>query len=190
LLLLPSLFSDWTDSTEILASARDASGSYLKDTSKDFVSKAQQTIKAQAQEIKDLQEQIRRLTEEKALDIAQQPTTVVGTTVVDKITYQVLGTGPNAGKLLKKDWTKVVELGKVYKEWVILSEIQLNLGNQDKMVEAQNLSGLDFYRIPDGEHEGRLIQAVTGQSVLEAPEGKFIQWRLREEIKGKHQLLL
>jgi hypothetical protein len=164
-----------------------ASVEFAKDAEIRSLNKAN---KDQAKEITLLQEQIRKLSDEKNKSKGRLPTTTMGTKLIGNKIYHLLGSGPNSGKLLTKNWKKVHVDGKWYKEWTALSEIGLNLGNCAEMAEVKQIGGHDFYRVPDGEHQGKWMQAFTEHSFYDAPEGKFVRWVLREEIVGAADWIL
>ena len=146
------------------------------------------TIKEQEIEIAQLQDQVRRLSEARRPRV---PTTVAAATrVVGASIYHILQTGPNAGKLLTKTWRKVFIDGKWYKEWTAMSEIKLNMGNVKNPAEVERIGDMNFYRVPDGEHEGKWVQTISEQSFYESPEGKFVKWTLREEIEDGQRFIL
>ena len=63
------------------------------------------------------------------------------------------------------------------------------MGNIGEMVEVEQLGDLTFFKVPNGTHEGLLVEAVSENSIFEAPEGKFIKWTIREELPKEESLL-
>jgi hypothetical protein len=115
------------------------------------------------------------------------PTTSLGARMVGNRVYDLIGSGPNAGKLQTKTWKKIRIAGVDYKEWVVLSEVRLDMGNKGEMTEVRQIWAEDCHRIPDGKNGGKWI---SGDVIYETPEGKFLKWVLREEIKGDEEFIL
>ena len=53
-----------------------------------------------------------------------------------------------------------------------MSEIKLNMGNVENPVEVERIGDMNFYRVPDGEHEGKWVQTTSEQSLYESPQDR------------------
>ena len=104
------------------------SGKTSDEDKDEIIKKMGKALTAKDREIAKLQEQIRQMTEADADSRPRPVTTSIGKQVVGRVLYEVLGSGPNAGKLLTRDYKKVNMQGKAYKEWTALSEIKLHMG--------------------------------------------------------------
>lgn len=169
------------DFHRVAASGQDKS----QDEKDGIIEKQKATIRKQQKTIADLQKQIKKLSEAKG----KTPSVIVGKRTIGGKVYEILGSGPNAGKLLTKNWNKVFCGGKWYKEWSALSEIKLSMGYTGKPVLARH-GDMEMLQVPDGEHTGMFAQVVGGDSLYEFGEEKFIKWTLREEIVEEQRLSL
>lgn len=142
-------------------------------------------VKDKDAEIADLNQTITDLNEARRNADAIEPATYSGSRNIGTQLYQVLGSGPNAGKLVTKYWKKVFSNGKWFKEWTALSEIKLEMGNKSQCGEVKQIGEMHFWRVPDGEHQGVYVQAVSEHSYLVRPEGNFAKWTLREELPAE-----
>lgn len=148
----------------------------------DQIRQLQAQVKEKDDAIIELKQTIQEINAAKKDASLREPSTYSGTRRIGTRMFDVLGSGPNAGKLVTQQWKKIFSNGTWYKEWTALSQIKLEMGNKGKLVEVEKLGDMNFWRVPDGEHQGVYVQVVSEHSLVETQEGKFIKWTLREEL--------
>ena len=115
------------------------------------------------------------------------PSTSLGAQRIGNSTYELMGSGPNPGKLASQEWIKVRVDGITYKEWAILSEVSLNMGNTQRMTEKTHMMDGIFTKIPDGKNKGKWLSEHTE---VETKEGVYIKWLVREEVIEEGDFIL
>jgi hypothetical protein len=138
-------------------------------------------IAAQEKELDHLRAEVLRL------QGAAIPATSLGTKVIGRNIFDLMGSGDNVGKWVTQHWVKAFLDGKSYREWTILAEAEVKMGNRTEMTEKAVIGDKTFTLIPDGKNKGKWI---SEPEIFEAPQGIFVQWKLREEVEDKHKFVL
>ena len=73
-------------------------------------------------------------------------------------------------------------------EWTVLQEIGFRLPGTSGEEEASQVGDNRFYRISGGDHNGKLVQNLGANSIIEVEEGAFIKWIIHEELKEYGEL--
>ncbi|TAQ85694.1 hypothetical protein B7494_g5964 [Chlorociboria aeruginascens] len=148
-----------------------------------LISRQKTTIDAQRRTITALQNKVRGFEasqDPNSLSLDESAQAIQKLIIHDKL-YRILDKGPNVGKYLQVKPSRIEVNGKSYLEWIALSEIKLHMDSHGEVVPFIH-DGMEVYRVPDGEHEGLLVQTIGPNSIFELNDQKFIRWAVRKEV--------
>ena len=103
--------------------------------------------------------------------------------IIEKQEYQVIPSGPNAGKLVCDDFQILEHEGQKYIERTVLCELKLDMGPVDKTPVF--LAGNCYYRVAEGPNAGRLVRSLNNEGSLFMPDGlggdTYVRWTYLEQ---------